>query len=135
MPDSLRSLLDTRDREATTAKAVAWLRSATGGAEDPRLSELIDELSAHSERFRTLWARQDVRRTSSGLTRLRHPHVGDLDPRYEKLSFPQAPGQTLIVHHAPPGTPAYDSLQLLAHLARPLPTGPTRTPRTAPAQE
>lgn len=121
-----------RDWEATTAKAVAWLRSVAGGTDDPGLVALVGELSLRSERFRGLWARQDVRRTSSGVTRLRHPQVGDLDLRYEKLAFPQAPGQTLIVYHAEVGTPSHDGLQLLAHLTPP--TGPGGlAPRAAPS--
>lgn len=91
-----------------------------------------------SERFRGLWARQDVRRTSSGVTRLRHPQVGDLDLRYEKLAFPQAPGQTLIVYHAEVGTPSHDGLQLLAHLTPPTGPGglaPRAAPSGRPAQE
>ncbi|MFF7334839.1 helix-turn-helix domain-containing protein [Streptomyces sp. NPDC008150] len=108
-----------RDWESMTAKAVAYLRSLVGGdaADDPRLVELIGELSLGSERFRTLWARVDVARKSSGTTLLRHPAVGELDLRYEKFALPAAPGQVLVTYHADPGTASYERLQLLAHLA------------------
>jgi transcriptional regulator with XRE-family HTH domain len=106
-----------RDWDAMTAKTVAHLRSTVAGVDDPRLLELIGELSLHSERFRTLWARQDVRLKTSGTTLLRHPQVGDLDLSYEKLALPGAPGQMLITYHAQPGTASYERLQLLAHLS------------------
>lgn len=107
-----------RDWDAMTAKAVAYLRSVIGAdVDDPKLVELIGELSLHSERFRTLWARQDVRQKTSGLTRLLHPQVGALDLHYEKLALPESPGQVLITYHAERGSPSYERLELLAHLA------------------
>jgi hypothetical protein len=107
-----------RDWDAMTAKTVAYLRSVAAGVDDPRLLELIGELSVHSERFRTLWARQDVRLTTSGVALLRHPQVGDLDLHYEKLALPGAPGQMLVTYHAEPGSVSHERLLLLAHLAR-----------------
>jgi transcriptional regulator with XRE-family HTH domain len=107
-----------RDWDAMTAKAVAYLRSVIGGAvDDPGLAELIGELSLRSDRFRMLWAKQDVRQKTSGVTLLRHPQVGDLDLHYEKLALPGAPGQMLVTYHAQPGSPSDERLQLLAHLA------------------
>ncbi|MFF3751834.1 helix-turn-helix domain-containing protein [Streptomyces sp. NPDC002018] len=122
-----------RDWDGMTAKAVAYLRSAVGSAvDDPRLAELIGELSLRSERFRTLWARQDVRQKTSGVTLLLHPRVGPLDLRYEKLALPGAPGQVLVTYHAEHGSPSYERLRLLAHLAtRPSP-GTTVPGTTAP---
>lgn len=109
-----------RDWDATTAKGVAYLRSLVGDAgrdDDPRLIELVGELSLRSERFRTLWARLDVRHATSGLTLIRHPLVGDLDLRYEKFALAGAVGQMLVTYHAEPGSDSYERLQLLAHLA------------------
>ncbi len=107
-----------RDWDGMTAKAVAYLRSVIADSlDDPRLLELIGELSVHSERFRTLWARQDVRRRTSGLTELNHPQVGELDLQYEKLALPGTEGQMLITYHAVPGTPSHEKLELLAHLS------------------
>jgi transcriptional regulator with XRE-family HTH domain len=128
-----------RDWDAMTAKTVAYLRSVAGAAvDDPRLVELIGELSLHSERFRTLWARQDVRQKTSGVSHLLHPLVGPLDLRYEKLALPGAPGQILVTYHAEQGTESYERLLLLAHLgvtsgrsASPTP-GTPQDPRTGP---
>ncbi|MFF7169214.1 MULTISPECIES: MmyB family transcriptional regulator [Streptomyces] len=67
--------------EQVTAGVVAQLRAAAGAdADDPRLTQLVGELSLKSERFRRLWARHDVRRREGAMTRLRHPQAGELHP-------------------------------------------------------
>ncbi|MFI7274405.1 helix-turn-helix domain-containing protein [Streptomyces sp. NPDC049879] len=118
-----------RDWDAVTAKAVAYLRSLTGpeSHHDPALVALIGELSLHSERFRTLWARKDVRRATRGVSLMRHPLVGDLDLRFQKFSLPGTGGQTLVTYHADPGSTSYERLLLLAGLPGP------RAPRPRPA--
>ena len=121
-----------RDWDEMTAKTVAYLRSIIGaGVDDPRLAELIGELSLSSERFRTLWARQDVRQKTSGAVRLLHPQIGPLDLHYEKLALPGAPGQILVTYHAEHGSPSHERLQLLAHLATR--SSPGQTAATAAA--
>lgn len=120
-----------RDWDKMTAKAVAYLRSVSAAAvDDPKLAQLIGELSLRSERFRTLWARQDVRQKTSGVSRLLHPQVGPLDLHYEKLALPGAPGQMLVAYHAEPGSPSGERLQMLAHLAAPR-RRPSRVPTPA----
>src|ERR1700756_5345929 len=48
------------DWDVMTARVVPHLRSIAGAdTGDPRLVEFVGELSLRSERFRTLWARQD----------------------------------------------------------------------------
>ncbi|MEV6866685.1 helix-turn-helix transcriptional regulator [Streptosporangium subroseum] len=122
-----------RDWDEMTAKTVAYLRSIIGGAvDDPRPAELIGELSLRSERFRMLWARQDVHQKTSGSVRMLHPQIGSLDLHYEKLALPGAPGQMLVTYHAEHGSPSHERLQLLAHLApRPSPgrSAAASTPR------
>jgi transcriptional regulator with XRE-family HTH domain len=106
-----------RDWDGMTAKAVAYLRSVIGGAiDDPKLAELVGELSLRSDRFRILWARQDVRQKTSGTTLLLHPQVGPLDLQYEKLALPGTSGQMLVTYHAERDSPSYERLQLLSHL-------------------
>ena len=108
------------DWERITESAVAGLRSLVGpDVDDPRLNELVGELSVRSDRFRRLWARHDARPRRSGTARLDHPQVGPLELNYEKLPIPDADRQTLAVHHAEPGSPSAQSLALLASLARP----------------
>jgi hypothetical protein len=73
---------------------------------------LIDELSATSARFRELWARADVG-YRAGVTQFRHPVVGDLHLRRNRLSVPHSGGQHLIIFHAEPGSPSAKALEEL----------------------
>ncbi|RAJ43702.1 helix-turn-helix protein [Kitasatospora sp. SolWspMP-SS2h] len=96
-----------------TAKAVSGLRAALAlDGTDPGLLAAIDELTTASERFRTLWARREVRRRTVGRTRFQHPDVGALDLHYEKLLRPEA-RQLLVVYRADPGSPSAERLELL----------------------
>jgi hypothetical protein len=112
-PDMQRLYVDW---EEVTAKTVAGLRTMmTTNAAEPELLEVIGELSVHSERFRTLWARRDVRVRTSGLTLLDHPVVGRLDLRYQKLLLPES-RQLMVIYHAEPGSRTAESLRLLTSL-------------------
>lgn len=106
------------DWERSTAVAVAQLR-ATMGAEtdDPRMIELVGELSMNSERFRKMWARHDVVFPAGGPARLNHPEVGHLVLDREKLAVAGAEGQVLVVYHAEAGTASAEALALLGSLA------------------
>jgi transcriptional regulator with XRE-family HTH domain len=115
------AFLDTRvidlhgDRERVTETMVAGLRALVGpDVDDPRLSELVGELSVRSERFRQLWARHDVRPKRSGRSHIDHPLVGPLELSYEKLPIPDTDRQSLVVYHAAPGSPSARGLALLA---------------------
>ncbi|MDX3671965.1 helix-turn-helix domain-containing protein [Streptomyces europaeiscabiei] len=112
------------DWDEMTARIVPYLRSVAGpDIDDPRLVEIVGELSVRGDRFRKLWARQDVKHKATGTSRLLHPQVGTLDLHYEKLLIPGTRGQTLVTYHARPGSDAEDRLRLLASL-----DGSTRTP-------
>ena len=96
------------------AETVATLRATAGGdLDDPRLTDLVGELSLKSEDFRRLWARHDVGVKTSGVKRFVHPMVGELALTYETFSVNAAPGQTLVVYHAEPGSPSQEALRLL----------------------
>jgi MmyB-like transcription regulator ligand binding domain len=84
--------------------------------DDPRLVALVGELSLRSERFRALWARQDVKYKTTGTSLLRHPQAGPLELRYEKLLIPGTDMQTLVTYHADPGSESEERLRLLASL-------------------
>jgi transcriptional regulator with XRE-family HTH domain len=102
------------DWEQATAAAVGQLRAVLGGyADDPRMTALVGELALKSERFRRLWARHDVVRRAGGPARLRHPAVGPLELRREKLVVAGTDDQVLVVYHAEPGTPSARALALL----------------------
>lgn len=115
--------------------AVAAVRAMAGpDTDDPRLTGLVGELAVRSEEFRRLWARQDVGPRTSGVSRIKHPHVGLLELHYQTLAVTGTDGQVLVIHHARPGSGTAEALTLLAGLAvsapgRPAPTGadsPTR---------
>ena len=98
-----------------TESTVAELRALVGpDADDPRLNELVGELSVRSERFRRLWARHDARLKRSGTTQIEHPLVGPLELSYEKFPIPGTRRQTLGVYHAAPGSASAQALALLA---------------------
>jgi transcriptional regulator with XRE-family HTH domain len=106
---------ETHDRDSATEAAAAALRSLTGpDVDDPRLEELVGELSVRSERFRRLWARHDVKPKRSGRSRIDHPQVGELDLGYEKLPIADADRLTLVLYHAEPGSKSAQALALLA---------------------
>ena len=106
------------DWEWVTESTVAGLRALVGpDVDDPRLNELVGELSVRSERFRQLWARHDARPKRSGTSLLDHPQVGPLELSYEKLPIPDTNCQTLVIYHAEPGTPSAQALTLLATTA------------------
>ncbi|MFB8247262.1 transcriptional regulator [Streptomyces sp. NPDC055952] len=108
------------DWEEMTARVVPYLRSVAGpDVDDPRLVDIVGELSVRSERFRHLWGRQDVKNTSSGVSLMQHPEVGPLELHYEKLLVPGATGQILVTYHARPGSASEERLRLLASLSSP----------------
>jgi len=104
------------DWDAFAARLVATLRAAVGpGPDDPELSDLIDELSAASDDFRTLWAKHLVRDRADGSKRFAHPLLGDVELRYETFAIngPGAEGQILVAYHAEPGSAGERALALL----------------------
>ena len=83
------------------ADTVASLRPTAGtDLDDPRLTELVGEMTLKSEDFRRLWARHDVRAKTAGVKHFRNPLVGDLTLSYETFAVNGAPGQFLIAYHA-----------------------------------
>ncbi|MEU6236206.1 helix-turn-helix transcriptional regulator [Kitasatospora sp. NPDC047058] len=107
-----------RDRSRAARAAVAALREAAGrDRDDPRIIELVGELSLKSRAFAELWARHEVRGKTGEAKLFHHPQVGDLDLHYEAFAVRSAPGQQLVVYQAEPGSPSADALALLAGLA------------------
>lgn len=100
--------------EDVAAYLVGTLRlDAARHPDDPRLVELVGELSIRSEHFRRWWASQTVVEWSQGTKILHHPTVGQLTLHSEAITFPGDPDQTLIVFLADPGSPAQHALDLL----------------------
>jgi transcriptional regulator with XRE-family HTH domain len=107
------------DWDEATALAVGGLRELSADdPDDPRLLELIDELSSSSERFKKLWAQASVGYTK-GISHMRHPDVGDLYLTRTKLDLPHTGGQHILTYHAPPNSASTRALeQLRASLPR-----------------
>lgn len=76
--------------EDVASESIASLRAAIGDVDDPRLTDLIGELSLNS------------------------PCVGPIALDYEALSINGSEGQTLLVSRAEPGTVDEQALTLLA---------------------
>jgi transcriptional regulator with XRE-family HTH domain len=115
------------DWERAVGGMVAAFRTSLGtDVDDPRLAQLVGELSVASELFRQLWARHDVTPLAGGLTRIRHPEVGMLELRREKLPIGDSGGQLLVVFHAEPGSESARSLALLGSLAADAPRSSVR---------
>ncbi|WP_104138718.1 helix-turn-helix transcriptional regulator [Arthrobacter sp. ZGTC131] len=107
-----RELYSEWKEEAT--RAVASLRLVAGRTtDDPEMASLVGELTMKSEEFAALWGKHPVANCMSGLKRIHHPEVGPLELQFEVLSLPDDSGQRVLMYTADPGTPAFESLQLL----------------------
>jgi transcriptional regulator with XRE-family HTH domain len=114
-----------RNREAVAAASVAHLRYQSARVpEDGRIQALIAELSAASEEFRTLWARQDVRGASSIEISVEHPDVGSVELRNLWLASPLEPDVMLVVYLARDGSEAAEKLARLTERVAARAAGP-----------
>lgn len=115
-PDQARDFFVDYDRIANDAAAMLRLEAGRN-PHDKALIELVGELSTCSELFRQRWASHGVQFHRSGLKRLRHPVVGQLDLDFESMELPSEPGLQVNVYTAAAGTPTADALRLLASWA------------------
>jgi transcriptional regulator with XRE-family HTH domain len=106
------------DWDSVARESVATLRAAAGAdLDDPRLAELVGEVSLKSAEFRRLWARHEVQGKAAGRKRIVHPMVGELVLGYETFAVSDAPGQLLVAYHAEAGSATERALALLAGMA------------------
>lgn len=104
--------------ERNTQELVAAMRGEAGrNPFDRKLTDLVGELSTRSERFRTLWAAHDVRFHRTGVKRINHPVVGEMELTYEAFELPADPGLQMSTYTAEPGTSSAEKLRLLASWA------------------
>jgi hypothetical protein len=98
---------------------VATLRVYAGRSPlDKGLTDLIGELVTRSDEFRIRWAAHNVRFHRTGIKRIHHPDVGDLDEcAYEAMELPDSPGWTMFGFTAEPGSPTEERVRLLGSLA------------------
>ena len=96
-------------------EAVRTLRVAVGhDLDDPRLTDLVGELSLKSNDFRQLWRRQEIREKTIGHKHFNNPFVGPIALEYESLTINGSAGQTLSVYRAEPGSSDEQALTFLA---------------------
>ena len=106
------------DWEKGADDIAAAMRSYAGQhPHDKQLTNLIGELVTRSDAFRARWAAHDVRYHRTGVKRIHHPVVGDLELTYEGLDLPADPGWHLYTFTAAPGSPSDERLRLLASWA------------------
>jgi transcriptional regulator with XRE-family HTH domain len=97
---------------------IASFRASIGpDPNDPRIAQLVGELSLASEPFRKLWARYDVRTLAGGAVTMNHPEAGSLELWREKLPIGDSGGQLLVIYHAEPGSDSARALERLAPTA------------------
>ncbi|KQO60052.1 helix-turn-helix domain-containing protein [Curtobacterium sp. Leaf261] len=118
--------------EGASAALVAGFRRAIGtDVDDPRVIELVGELSVASPEFRRVWARHDVGPRAGATLTFDHPEVGAIRLDREKLGVTDSPGAMLVVYHAEPGTESADKLAMLASASL---TASAPHPRTPSAE-
>lgn len=95
-PDARRAFPEW---ESVAQGVLARLRTATGRHPgDPRYTELVEELRTTSPEARDWWHRHDVRVSTSGRKRVRHPERGILDLSHAAFAVADHPDQTLVVY-------------------------------------
>ncbi|WP_420907364.1 helix-turn-helix domain-containing protein [Streptomyces scabichelini] len=104
-----------RDWEHMARLAVSHLRmDSRRNPHDPRLTALVEELSALDPQFRLWWTSYDVAVRAGGTRLLRHPAVGDLTLQRSTFTCAEDPEQQLVVWTAEPGSRTYRALRSLA---------------------
>lgn len=103
------------DWEDAARSAVASLRmEGAHDPDDPDLAVLVGELSVRDADFRGWWASHHAASAAFGTKDYRHPVVGGLTLDCDIWASPDGSQQRLMVLTAEPGTPAYESLRILA---------------------
>ena len=85
--------------------------------DDRSLTDLVGQLSTRSEAFRSRWAAHDVKLHRSGVKKVHHPVVGNLEVDYEALILAADVNLRMNVYTAAPDTPTHAALRLLASWA------------------
>ncbi len=106
------------DWERAAAALLAGFRRTVGtSGDDPRVVELVGELSLVSPEFRQMWARHDVAERTGATVTFNHPVVGRIQLDREKLAVGSTDGIMLVIYHAHSGTESAERLALLGSIA------------------
>ena len=103
------------DWQGAARALVGGFRQSVGGdVDDPRVIDLVGELSLKSPFFRQVWARHDVRPRAGAALTINHPMVGPIRLDREKLAISGTDGLMVVFYHPEPGTESADKMALLA---------------------
>ncbi|MET7998423.1 helix-turn-helix transcriptional regulator [Amycolatopsis sp. NPDC005232] len=112
---AMRDLVVDWERQAHNA--ASYLRMTTGEqTDDPKMAELIGDLSIQSPEFARIWAAHPVAQCLHSVREYDHPLVGRLTLNEESLRMPDDSGQRIIFSGAEPGSPSAERLKLLDSL-------------------
>ncbi|MEU9469411.1 helix-turn-helix transcriptional regulator [Streptomyces avermitilis] len=94
-----------QDWERAAQSCVAEIRAAYGhDPESPRITEVVETLSAKSPEFAELWARHHVKGKTRQTKNLKHAQVGDLQIQFSAFTVNESPHQQLVVYQAEPAS-------------------------------
>ncbi|MFC0842266.1 helix-turn-helix domain-containing protein [Streptomyces noboritoensis] len=107
------------DWDSAADNLVALLHAQAGrDPYDKALTDLVADLSTHSQAFRTRWAGHDILQFHQGAKVIHHPDAGLLHLSYETLDLP-GDGLILFTYGAEPGSASEAALRILASHAEP----------------
>jgi transcriptional regulator with XRE-family HTH domain len=105
------------DWEDVASYTVAGFRLVQGRApDDPRIQQVVGQLTRDSADFATMWERHDARGDRLASKRFHHPEVGDLTLQISAFDVRSSRGQELIVYRAAPDSPSAEALARLESL-------------------
>lgn len=108
-----------RDWGSVAQLCVAQLHmDAARDPRDPRLRDLVGELSVTDPDFRRWWSNHRVAVRSSGTKQFEHPVVGELTLDFGTLSCADDPDQQLVIWTAEPGSESERRLHALSDSQR-----------------
>jgi transcriptional regulator with XRE-family HTH domain len=116
------------DWEGLARSVVSYIRmEAARKPDDPRLAELVGDLSIRDPQFRQWWAGTHVASKRRGTRAYNHPVVGEITLEWDALTSDAEPEQQIIIYTAEPGSASEQALRILASWA----TGRFEPPRSS----
>jgi transcriptional regulator with XRE-family HTH domain len=101
--------------EELARAVVSYIRmEAARKPDDPRLAELVGDLSIRDAQFRQWWAGTHVAVKRRGSRRYDHPVVGEITLEWDALTSDAEPDQQFIVFTPEPGSRSEEALRELA---------------------
>lgn len=106
------------DWEQNADDIVATLRTYAGqNPHDRGLTDLIGELVTRSDTFRSRWSKHNVRHHRTGIKRIHHPVVGDLEFSYQAMDLPSNPEWFMFAFTTEAGSSTEERMKLPGSLA------------------